>query len=68
MADEADNAYHQEQLSLAISLRQRKQVLTTIGACWYCDSSLGSGLLFCDSFCAQDYEREDRLKRIAGKA
>ena len=67
MADEADLAQYHEDLNLKAALSKRKKVLTTIGACWYCDSRLGAGLLFCGSECAVDFEREERLKQIAGR-
>lgn len=67
MADEADIAQNQIDQELSYALSRRKKVLPTTGACWYCDSRLGAALLFCGAECAQDYEREERLKAIAGK-
>jgi hypothetical protein len=42
--------------------------LKPVGACHYCGETLQDGALFCDVHCRGDWEHEQRLRRIAGKA
>lgn len=41
--------------------------LKPMGQCYYCDSPIGSSLLFCNADCRQDFEHEEKVKRIAGR-
>jgi predicted nucleic acid-binding Zn ribbon protein len=34
--------------------------------CFYCDEAVPSTRIFCNKECAEDYEKEQHLKRIAG--
>lgn len=67
MADEADIAQTQIDQHLAHCIANRKKVITSIGACWYCNTALGPGFLFCNHECRDDFQEEERLKAIAGK-
>ena len=72
MADEADIAYQAEQRFLENARAQRKTSrLAPMGACHYCgepfstDDPLCSQKLFCDVYCAQDHEKETRLRSMS---
>jgi predicted nucleic acid-binding Zn ribbon protein len=41
--------------------------LKPIGACYYCDETVGSGRLFCDSGCREDYELEQAQRKRNGQ-
>lgn len=45
-----------------------KHTLLYCGYCYYCDEKVHSPHLFCDLDCRDDWERERRLKALAGKA
>lgn len=71
MADEVDIANQQAARWLQQSLeaaRKSSNTLAPKGACHYCDTAFepsephASRKLFCDSECAADYEREQKLK------
>jgi hypothetical protein len=42
--------------------------LKPTGYCYYCESDVQSSKLFCDIACSQDYEQEQRLRKLAGRA
>lgn len=71
MADEVDIANQQAARWLQQSLeaaRKTSNKMAPKGACYYCDTVFtaqeahADKKLFCDSDCAADYEREQRLK------
>ncbi len=35
--------------------------------CLFCHSELEDGLRFCDEFCRDDWEKEQRMKKITGR-
>lgn len=67
MADEIDKANEHIEMELALLVRRRRATIHPVGFCYYCETRLREGLLFCDTDCATDYEREQRIKRIAGR-
>jgi hypothetical protein len=40
--------------------------LKPTGFCYFCESDVNSNMLFCDAGCAQDYEHEQKMRRISG--
>lgn len=65
--DDIDRAQEYEALSIVVALSERKPVLKPAGHCYYCDETIQRGVLFCGSACAQDYEQEERIRRIIGQ-
>lgn len=62
MADIIDEANELEQLQINAALSSRKkESMTFIGRCHYCESALLNGH-FCDSDCRDDFEKERKLK------
>lgn len=59
-----DEDWQREHL-IAIARAKNKPIIET-GHCIYCDESIQKGR-FCDSECREDYELEQKMKRIAGK-
>lgn len=39
-----------------------RRTLLPTGTCHYCDSLVNSNQLFCDKYCAEDYEKERAFK------
>jgi hypothetical protein len=37
------------------------------GFCYYCNSRIRQPLVFCDKGCQEDYEHEQKMRRINGK-
>lgn len=71
MADEADLAFDVEQQTINSAInaqRKQKTRLHPIGVCHYCHSTVNAVQLYCNSDCAEDWDREDRLRRDAGTA
>ena len=68
MADEIDRANDHIEMELALLVRRRRATIHPVGFCYYCETRLREGLLFCPGpDCAADYEREQRIKRISGR-
>lgn len=65
MADEADMANDMAELSLQMALRNVNSgpKLQPNGLCYYCESHVEGEKLFCDKDCADDYEKEQRLRK-----
>jgi len=62
MADIIDEANELEQLQITAALASRKkETMTFIGRCHYCDDPLLNGH-FCDKDCRDDFERELKLR------
>lgn len=71
-AEQIDNAGEMTELFLQVALDAQKRKagagLIPAHACYYCQSDLADGSIFCrGSECRDDYQREQWLKRIAGK-
>ena len=43
-----------------------KTKLTPCGSCYYCDSVLRTGEIFCDKLCLSDYQYEQERKKAQG--
>ena len=65
--DDADAAFEQIEQSLQMSVSYRKEELVACGVCWFCETELRQGVLFCDAGCAKDYERLQKIERITGR-
>jgi len=69
MADEADMAQQTESLYLDAALRRRPgPELPAIGICHYCGEAVHSSAKFCDNECADEWDREQSLRRKNGDA
>lgn len=66
MTDEIDRAQEMEQAFLNAALSNRKhEILPHNGACHWCFEKVESGC-FCDSGCREDWERDQRMKKMNG--
>jgi hypothetical protein len=64
MADEVDLTQEREERMMALRMKQTyKPELEPKGACYFCDEEVAHPQKFCDSYCAEDYEKYKRLKR-----
>lgn len=51
------------------TIRDRaKKSLLPSGFCYFCDEVVKHPLLFCDIGCRDDYEREQKMRRIGGSS
>lgn len=64
MTDIYDQASEQEQQDrdLAIAAQRKRTNLLPTGSCYFCDSLLRDGVLFCDADCRTDYERTEKAR------
>lgn len=68
MADPADLAQEHIEREQANFLAQRKPIgEKACGACHFCGEEVHGVALFCDTDCAQDYEREQTLLARQGR-
>ncbi|MFZ6709356.1 DUF2116 family Zn-ribbon domain-containing protein [Undibacterium sp. TC9W] len=69
MSDIADSADARISLDLDFALNnmQRYPVVESDLHCLFCDEPVGYRELFCNADCRYDYEREQKLMRIAGR-
>lgn len=65
MADIMDEASDVSEMLLANSLRNRAKVEQNTGFCLYCEEPTEGA--FCSKECREDYEAEQKMKRISGK-
>lgn len=64
--DDLDRAFEHEDMVRRIGLaaaRSHRSGLQACGECHACGEELEPGRLFCDADCAQDYERQRRLRQ-----
>jgi hypothetical protein len=63
MADAADIASIHD-FTDEVLRRHRKKVEAPVerGICLNCEAPVGANMLYCDSGCREDYEREQRIK------
>lgn len=47
--------------------RKSNQSLLPVGSCYFCESIISDGRLFCDKDCCNDWEREKKAKERAGE-
>jgi len=59
VSDEVDLAaeYMDRVLQTALDAHTRANRMKPVGACYYCEAELKSGMLFCDADCRDEYER-----------
>lgn len=67
MADEADLAADHIEKTLQAALSQKRTTLKPTGWCFYCNEQIKPNTLFCEAACRDDFEEEQRLKRLAGR-
>lgn len=46
---------------------RRASRMAATGNCHFCDEEVTPGNLFCDIDCRDDFERENRARRLAGR-
>ena len=68
MSDEADRASDREELDRANALRVRKPELhlNPMGCCYWCESDVRHGEVFCSSDCHDDFRRDQSARERAG--
>lgn len=70
MADEVDfsnQLSERERADQVQRIRDKNKMsrsLVPVGTCHYCDTEVNSNQLFCDHYCAEDYEKEVTSPRI----
>ena len=65
MSDEIDMANDLAELALNIALRNMSTAVRKLepkGACYYCEGKVTPLQLYCDSDCASDHEKEQKIK------
>lgn len=72
MSDDIDRAQTEIDFFLANAMKSRPAHLKAKGACLFCETEFETidgdqPKLFCDSDCRDDFERQQRLAKIAGK-
>jgi len=67
MSDDVDVANDNAEVFLRSALENRQRMhLNPCGFCFYCQEPLRSGVLFCGSECGDDWQAEQKIKRIKG--
>lgn len=71
MADELDRASDYERAAVESATKHirnsaRQRQLIPVGSCYYCNTSLSSGMLFCDAECRDDWEAEKASQQRNG--
>lgn len=69
MTDIFEAASEREALDRKLAIEHHRKVkssLLPVGYCHWCDSPVKASQLFCDSECREDWESEQRMKRIGG--
>lgn len=67
-ADKAQAAFEGlEDRMLQYALSRRKQAVKFKGHCHFCYEEVPSPNAFCDKFCQEDWEKEERMRSINGK-
>jgi hypothetical protein len=68
MADIADITQDRAEAEAELfAKRRREPSLIAVGACYFCSTECAKPLLFCDSYCRDDYEREQRALQRNGR-
>jgi hypothetical protein len=68
MPDDADITQARTEAEAELFRRRKREPgLLPICVCYYCGSPINSGVLFCDVYCRDDYEREQRLLAFRGR-
>lgn len=67
MSEKDDNHdWANEQLLIQEGLHKVKSLqnkLRPIGICHQCSEAVGTGQVFCDEFCSEDYEKRQRAEK-----
>lgn len=67
MADIIDNANDRIEIEMGRLLQSKRySAMQPTGQCHYCSESVRSNLLFCDSECRDEYDREAAIRRRQG--
>jgi len=69
MTDIYEQASEAEERDRALALKTQKEraareALIPTGRCYFCEEDVGIGRLFCDGDCRDDFEREQKRRRI----
>jgi len=66
--DDIERGQEREQMDreLAIFNQRKRTNLLPVGSCYFCDSILRDGVLFCDADCRTDYERVEKARERNG--
>lgn len=71
MPDEVDKANDLAEVLLDAAIRASRPRLRPTGSCFNCGESLmtdiRAGSLFCDEFCRDDYEKQEKMRTINGR-
>lgn len=71
MADEIDKANELAEIMLNAAIQNTKPRMRPTGKCYFCGENLMRdirlGSLFCGPECREDYETQERMRRINGK-
>lgn len=69
--DEIDRANEIAEIMLSAAINNVRPRLKVTGKCYSCGEglmdSIIKGSLFCDEFCRDDYEKQERMKAINGR-
>ncbi len=69
MTDFFDAASEREDRDRELAIEHHRKTtssLLPVGYCHWCDSPVKASQLFCDTECREDWESEQRMKRIGG--
>jgi hypothetical protein len=71
-SDSADHAVEVEDRLKEYELQRIRQNraksgLPFCGACYYCSTEVSQPRLWCDAYCRDDFEREQRILTMSGK-
>jgi hypothetical protein len=68
MPDDADVTQARAEVEAEFFARRtRAPGLSPIRVCYFCSSTIDGNFLFCDSYCRDDYEREERALARNGR-
>lgn len=70
MADEIDKANELTEVLLTAAINNVRPKLIPNGKCFNCGEALLvhlKGSLFCDVYCREDYETQERIRKINGR-
>lgn len=71
MSDEVDKANDLAEVLLSAAIRNVRPQLRPVGTCYSCGEnlmdSLMKGSLFCDEHCRDDFEKQEKMRRINGR-
>jgi hypothetical protein len=65
--DEIDRAQELQEQALQNALKGRPERLPATGYCYYCSEEISAGKRFCDEYCRDDFDKEQRLLKMSPK-